>query len=409
MDIFRVLIIEDDMEGWAKPMKGQLQLLYPELICDIAVDVQTAKRYLARKRYHFISFDQHLPEQAGDQVTTLFGVQLVRQIKATHPLIGGYIYTAYGQKDNKILLGKGKYAFQYVDKHEVPAKQWAKKVGDWLQRNYWSFYFDSGQNVLPPPLVETAGFLHKTNAQDQAVQWIGYFIDFWEVVLRLSWAQTMGLARHLGQSIPVTQQGQSHAVIQILQESIPRLAQQGRLCCWNPYLGAQGEDQGWQGLKALDSLHQLRNDQVYVKTPEDWSGFIAQFSEHTLSLTDLAAFWADFPLISFNQNGSHNIIAGSAYPFAQSTDQLLMPDETTPEHVFVTWRDADDQPSLIDLWPYMKLRWHPALNRFTLCIVSHYQPQKPHNMWYETNLQNARKQPFKPDPTEESILLGQAE
>ena len=128
-------------------------------------------------------------------------------------------------------------------------------------------------------------------------------------------------------------------------------------------------------------------------------------------LTDLAAFWADFPLIHFNEAQQAEQISSNAYPFPQSNLNWPQPQNATPEHLYLTWRDScdpEDQLQLISLWPYLKLRWNDKLNRPVLCVFSHARQTRNTTTWYEINLQNGQQQTFQPSPEEVQILSGRS-
>ena len=411
MDKFHVLIVEDEKTGWAEPMNIQLQKLHSEINCQIAGNMQTATKNLTQKRFHFVSFDQHLPGLEGDSISTKFGVELMNKVNSLNPLISGCIYSAYGRKDPDILISAGKYQLDYLDKAETSAKQWAHYVSDYLQNKYWLSYFSAGTQVLPPPLAEAAGFLKQAEQNKQPGDWVNYYLDFWEATLRLTWAQALGLARHQKISETLSDNWQNDHIIKKLKDLIPKLARQDGIRCWNPYLGAQ-QNQGWQALTCLDELRRLRNEKVHGKTRGQWSDTKAALQQHALTLTDLAAFWADFPLIHFNEARQAERISGNGYPFPQADLDWEIPQDHTSEHIYITWRDTcnpEDKLRLISLWPYLKLRWDNKLNRSVLCVVSHARRTRQGTIiWYEVNLQNGQQQTFQPSIKEARILAGKS-
>ena len=101
------------------------------------------------------------------------------------------------------------------------------------------------------------------------------------------------------------------------------------------------------------------------------------------------------------------MVRGSAYPFQQHSTQLSKPDDAQPEHIFLSWREAGaDKTILINLWPYVQLRWQSELHRSVVCVVSHYYDKHKKRTWYEINLQNGRQQTFQPTEEEAKILCG---
>ncbi len=409
MDNLRVLIVEDDKTGWAEPMQAQLQNLHQEITCEIAEDVQTAINYLTRARFHFVSFDQNLPECKGDRIATQFGIDLVKRVKELNPLISGCIYSAYGKQDDNILIHAKRYQFDYLDKAKTSAQQWAHYVSDYLQNQYWSSYFAAGTQVLPPPLAEAAAFLARAEQKQQFSQWVDYYLNFWEITLCLTWAQALGLARHFRIPERLSGHWQYDQIVRRLHNLIPELARAGRIRCWNSYLGAQGSGKGWLALTCLDDLRRLRNELVHAHVPGQHAEIKETLLQHALPLTDLAAFWADFPLIRFNEAHQAEHVSSNRYPLPQANLTWQPPQGATSEHIYVTWREPDDpadKHQLVSLWPYLKLRRDSTLNRAVLYVVSHVYQEQGRTTWYEVNLQNGQQQTFPPGKEEARILSG---
>lgn len=406
---FNVLIVEDEVDLWANPMRRQLQRQAQNVGVSVRVDLadtaQAAREYMAGCHYHFVSLDQHLPGSAGDVMAVDEGVRLAEYLGQFSPLTRFCAFT--GRKDYRAIADTGRTDYREVadisrgaflrgadvwfkgagDDGSLSARTWAEKVLDQLckdRKDHLCWSFERARSVLPVPLAVAAqnlwntGYFERELRDEDLPQVLQSVFPFWEYVLRLIWL--VSLAAQGRKPRPAAQPPTLNEREKQLPALIGDMLAKG---LYAPYAEV------WRAFPdASRSLRDLRNRFAHSLNRDlGWREGLEQVRPSLELIMDAAACWAAFPFIRGLQiqeamgDGQHRARAqalrdtGLPWPM---TELLLAPGQSLRNgdeiHAVVSGIPETGY-HLLPMKDYLWAELHPRFHRQQLFAYSHTDTQ----------------------------------
>ncbi|MDD2662012.1 MAG: hypothetical protein PHY54_20395, partial [Methylococcales bacterium] len=315
------------------------------------------------------------------------------------------VYSAYiKDKDNALAIGQAagraipiwSKSAGSEDPSGISVPEWAENVKVWVTANYLPFCFNQAATHLPCHLAETAGHINgvvgKDNKNDAQI-FARQSFHFWTLVLQLSSAQAMAIARSAGISFMVPSDHTYEALEKMLTDLLPVLQSKSSVSLWTPYIG----DDGKQFINGSRAIRLLRNQHSHETPLEDYREQNKEMIPNLQKIMDAAIFWANHPLLTDIRpcGGSRykaKVIKGTGYPWAEQEFQMDAAD-LNPDHVYLKYSSPySDTVKLIDLWPFVTLEFNRDLNRPCLFLISH----RWKNNWYRVSMNNGHPEIWKP-------------
>lgn len=407
MNNYRVLIIEDNEALWAKPMEKFLKkfLLENKMlgIIDIAITADDARKKMREQHYHFISYDQNLPDRIGGQVTTDVGAALLKESSKRYPCSKHVAYTGYDttkiKSTNSAIIDVWVKGFDDTDSNEFTAKTWAKKVAGWLQTNYESFYFAQASSSLPPYLAKLSQNLI---AQKNDISNLYDSLQFCDLTLRLAATQAMAIAKTQNVVFQLPSDDNLLSLTDKLNVLLPQL----EINNWKAYLPVtQDNTIDTNTIKSLATKVYNYQKQLYEKTPESLLSEQADIKDCLHNCMTIAAFWTGFPFIT---QLKHNIntwegelILGNITLWKKIKIPINSEVNINTEHVYLSWKDNTDF-NPIDLTPFVVLEYDKILKRNKIWVLCSQQ----NGNWIYWSLLDGKIKARKPAVEEAMMLSG---
>ena len=416
---FNILVVEDEKD-WIDILLDALKREFEsssQYTWDSVRTTPAASEQLSKRRYHFVSIDQNIPDKVGEVVNPLNGLTLCQRIVERKLLTQRIIYTAYGEKHYSNWVGKLEgtpYYEKSVTGDDDPQKGvysahgWASLIRSTIEKEFIPFALDQAGYYLPLSLSERARRAHSAYDTGAYESYIRLWIEIWESVLHLAFAQTLALCSNASVRMDNLPDGTLGNKEQILQKAWPRLHEANWMGPWLRYIGVGNRKTGagvgrrfLQG--ASEPMRRLRNDISHSFTTDSWEEKSIECEESFLHLTDAIAFWIENPLLTNLQfhSTSRNRLAGNAIV----GDQLPFPNwegdaygldflsGAEADCACLIWRREGEKPQVLILDPFIVLEREERTGRQHLLLLSH--PARERELWLYRSLTDGRIKPRK--------------
>ena len=363
--IYRILIVEDDLEGWAQPMQRRLKDLMPNCQVDIAEDKVEAEALMAVGQYQFFSFDMRMPEKQGEIVSIETGVALAKR----YPWSGFPKYIIYSQtlqpeeiqrnlKDGVMVLRLvvpdiyskptgGDQDNELGDVECLRVVEWAERVRDYLcvqslrldvgrERKPLSLlgaYLEDGPELLPPIIAIHLRSLQQEWDTREGIK-LKYALRLIESVSRLAMMQTSFFLAHQNLAVDLPRREDWAGVLNWLEAQRPHITEWN----WSNYMREET-------IKALDKARRLRNEEAHQLSKSDAKKRWVELQEPLLYALDICCYWVRHPILTdlrYDRDGWSAVhLAGleSLKARKRLPDNLDFPAEATSGGIWqLVWR-----------------------------------------------------------------------
>lgn len=408
---FNILVVEDEPN-----MRGDLERDLKEVIDNdknfntprLVSSGHMAWDDLFRKRYHFISIDQNIPDNEGEPISADHGLSLWERIVEKNLLIYRIIYTAFGDTSYSNRTGRfggTPYLEKKIGREKAGAYssyEWAEYIKSTLEHDYIPFALEQAGRHLPLSLAERARRALAAYHDKNFESYIRLWIEIWESILHLAFAQTLALCHQAGISLGRIPGGTLAEQEQILRDAWPKLAQQNWMQPWLRYIGVGNRESGAGagGLflrSASDPLRQLRNELAHSFPADAWDQLTAEYKDPLLFLIDALAFWIENPLLlgaRYHPTQRRRVVGtaimGDQVPFPLreiDIHDLAEIPKNTDEHICLIWHHEENQSMILDLYPFVMFDRDPQ-GRPHLMLLA--RSTKQSDRWMYRSLSDGR-------------------
>lgn len=428
---YRVLILED--------IPNLLQLYYGvleraalthgfPLTIERAKDLTEFKQLTDGQLFHFISLDQHIPEETGEERSVQTGAALTRSAISEIPFTRLVIYTGRTEHSNELLAISRDIKLPIWIKHtanEIIDGQQHYKPSGWAEavirefEGYPAFYFRQGEQKLPPGLAAHAREAALTFAGEgsalsasQKSQRVRAWCQFWEDSLRFMFVTAIALARH--HNVPTSMpdySGRAFENEKTIQRVFGAMTGSGAAHWWRKYLGTEKDctfiTQG------SEIFRPMRNDFIHNSAGlRDWE----KMGNAMRYIMDGAAFWGSYPLVgNLKQPDRQGRFSGdkfrsNAWP-AEHFEAVLSPDVADPDpgRVYLLVENNDQGAELVDMWPWLTLEDDPESGDTYLAILTNClgNPRTQSAQWTKRNLRTGKTSSWEPCDEARKRLFGE--
>jgi CheY-like chemotaxis protein len=338
----RVLIVEDEEEAWALPMRELLEGQVARLPIEVTTvpDEHSARWALAADYFHLISMDMMIPGKARELAvqpginvakTAAKSGAVLSKLLVYSSLLGASPQQAGAALIHNDLPKLDRYAKSYFGAPapegivELTPKAWAQRVARLLASEATAVDFGPGDRRLsvvgawlegavkhlPPLLARHAQTLQNHwDDPEQCAQKVDAAIAFTEVCCRLALAQTQVL---LGPDAPAAALPEQATMAACLDQLENLLRRHGAVLARYSWLNHVK-----RVLTQLDQARLLRNRIRHSVQPGSAQGNWRQVQGPLRAAMDLAAYWAQHPLWSGLRSGAEGWtgerLAGNGWP-----------------------------------------------------------------------------------------------
>lgn len=368
---FRILVIEDN-PTWYNPMIRALERDYPEVVrTELVKSAKDAREALLRGRFHLGSHDLHIPGITGDNAKVEEGVHIMQE--AGSLLLPQFVLSGFlggpgglsaarisGRLEAQLFSKSPGDGLDHGDAPPLSAQDWARLVGFSLglagdeglpakvheanrplnALQYRPEYWRRASQQLPDPLAHAAQiiFADWNCKQESTLRSADRYAEW---TLRLAWAQTAVLLRALGGAVCSTLNNNRRYSKETEFLDWLEKGKQTLLCCpsWQAHLTLT--ERGTTDLaESLKILRQKRNSSAHsTRDQSAREPLWRSLDTHLLTIMDIAAFWAQFPLFGRVTQRTGGWEATAIRGTARVGPSLVLPENTflrspPDEHVF---------------------------------------------------------------------------